>query len=260
MLFPRVISAIIGIPIFLAAVYYGGTALLLLSAIVIGIATWEMSALLTKLGSTPVNWLAQLGGLSLILSAYLYKENYLGFVLIALLVLHLLVMIFYYPKYSPVDLAGNYFAILYTGLFVFLYLIRTLHNGWLWVLFLLLGTWASDTFAYFVGKSIGAHKLAPALSPKKTIEGAVGGLLGSALVAVAMAFFAHIASYPRAVLLGLAVGLMALLGDLVESTIKRQANSKDSGKLIPGHGGILDRFDSILLTAPFIYYIVKFFN
>ena len=124
----------------------------------------------------------------------------------------------------------------------------------IWVLFLC--TWASDTFAYFVGSAIGSHKLAPSISPKKTIEGFLGSLVGTTLTAAAVGGFVF--SFPlfEMAAAGFLLAIVATLGDLVESVIKRFAGIKDSGILIPGHGGVLDRFDSILYTAPIFYYFV----
>ena len=121
-----------------------------------------------------------------------------------------------------------------------------------WILFLC--TWASDTFAYFVGSAIGSHKIAPSVSPNKTVEGFLGSILGTILVAV---FFGHVLfgfELTQMAILGLIMSIAATLGDLAESTIKRSAGVKDSGFLIPGHGGVLDRFDSLFFTAPIFYY------
>lgn len=127
------------------------------------------------------------------------------------------------------------------------------------MLLLLTATWASDTFAYFVGRAIGKHKLAPLLSPKKTVEGAVGGLLGAVLIGYLFGTFNPQLNMTAVILLGVLIGIASLMGDLVESAFKRQAKVKDSSQIIPGHGGVLDRFDSLLLTAPLVYYVVKLF-
>ena len=117
-----------------------------------------------------------------------------------------------------------------------------------------------DVFAYFVGKRFGRRRLAPILSPKKTLEGAIGGLLGSVLVSYLFASYIYpFLSLPKMLLLGLMVGVAAEVGDLLESAFKREAGIKDSSMLIPGHGGILDRFDSALFTAPLVYYFVLLF-
>lgn len=133
-----------------------------------------------------------------------------------------------------------------------------LDSGAAWIFLILAITWVQDTAAYFVGKNLGRHKLAPVLSPKKTWEGAIGGMLGSIAAA---AGFAVVFGLPittlQAGLLGVVGGIVGPLGDLAESMIKRQVGLKDAGKLIPGHGGILDRADSLLFTGPVLYYLIK---
>ena len=115
-------------------------------------------------------------------------------------------------------------------------------------------SWGCDTCAYCVGMLIGKHKMAPVLSPKKSIEGAVGGVVGAALLGVAYAAVLHNDMIAYAIIC--AVGaLISMVGDLAASAIKRNQGIKDYGKLIPGHGGILDRFDSVIFTAPIIYFL-----
>jgi phosphatidate cytidylyltransferase len=121
-------------------------------------------------------------------------------------------------------------------------------------------TWSSDTGAYFIGTLFGRHALLPRVSQRKTREGAVGGVVFAVLGAlVAKATFAKYLATGEAVLLGVLGSLIGLAGDLVESMMKRDVDIKDASGTIPGHGGVLDRFDSLLFTAPFIYYILKFF-
>ena len=127
----------------------------------------------------------------------------------------------------------------------------------IWVMFI--GTWASDTFAYFVGSAIGSHKLCPSISPNKTIEGFMGSLLGTTAVVAGLGYFLNLPLEEMAVL-GLLIAILATLGDLVESVAKRYVGIKDSGNIIPGHGGVWDRFDSVLFTAPLVYYFVQFVN
>ncbi|MBR6267158.1 MAG: phosphatidate cytidylyltransferase [Selenomonadaceae bacterium] len=122
----------------------------------------------------------------------------------------------------------------------------------IWIMFI--GTWASDTFAYFTGSAIGSHKLCPSISPNKTVEGFLGSVVGTtASVAALGSNFFPFSMYEMAAL-GFAISIFATLGDLVESVFKRYTGIKDSGSLIPGHGGVLDRFDSVLYTAPLVYY------
>ena len=129
-----------------------------------------------------------------------------------------------------------------------------------WIFVVLAVTWVQDTAAYFAGKHFGRHKMAPLLSPKKTWEGAVGGLFGSVAGAVGFVLLLGLPlSMPQTVILGLVGGVVGPLGDLAESMIKRQVGLKDAGNLIPGHGGILDRADSLLFTGPVLYYLIKLF-
>ena len=120
-----------------------------------------------------------------------------------------------------------------------------------WVMFI--GTWASDSFAYFAGRAFGSHELAPAISPNKTIEGFFGGLIGTIAVVVGLGWLLAM-PLPQMAALGAAIAVLGTLGDLVESMMKRQTGIKDSGAIIPGHGGVWDRFDSVLFTAPLVYY------
>lgn len=133
--------------------------------------------------------------------------------------------------------------------------LAALESGTLWIFFILLLTMASDTMAYFVGVSFGRHKLYPSISPNKSIEGAIGGLFG-ALIAVIIAaklFIPEIGGLDGLILV-LVLGPLAQIGDLVESMLKRSFDVKDSGTLIPGHGGLLDRIDSLLLIFPVVFY------
>ncbi len=123
-----------------------------------------------------------------------------------------------------------------------------------WVLFAC--TWASDTFAYFVGSAFGSHKLASSISPGKTVEGFLGSVFGTILTAIVVGTFIFGLPLVKMAVAGFVLCLAATLGDLVESVLKRFANIKDSGIFLPGHGGALDRFDSILYTAPVFYYFV----
>ena len=138
---------------------------------------------------------------------------------------------------------------------VFLSHINLLSNTgsiYIWLVFIF--AWISDTFAYFTGVFFGKHKLIPHISPKKTIEGSIGGILGTVLVTVAFAMFFKEENPIYFVPLAIVGSTVSQLGDLFASAIKREFNIKDYGNLIPGHGGVLDRFDSILFTAPLTYY------
>lgn len=152
------------------------------------------------------------------------------------------------------------FGILYCGLlFGHLGLLRTMDPWKTWVFLTLAATFASDTGAYITGRSFGRHKLAPRISPGKSIEGYWGGVVFAILAGIAIHYIfpSHVALL-RIVLIAALVGIIAPLGDLSESVIKRASQAKDSGNLIPGHGGLLDRVDALLFAAPLVYYMAWF--
>ena len=148
------------------------------------------------------------------------------------------------------------FGILYIGfLLSHVSMIRNLAHGKQWALFLILTVWAGDISAYSVGSLLGRHKLYPKISPKKTYEGLVGAIIGSIVMALAFAsLFLPQIEKGVSILLAIGIGIFGQLGDFTESMLKRSAQVKDSGNLIPGHGGMLDRVDSFLFSAPFLYY------
>jgi phosphatidate cytidylyltransferase len=139
-----------------------------------------------------------------------------------------------------------------------LVLLRQLPDGRGWVFLVLFAVMACDSLAYFVGSSFGKHKLYPAVSPKKSIEGGLGGLVGSCLgVWLAKVLFLPALSVEHVILVGLLIGVVGQIGDLFESLLKRACGVKDSGGIFPGHGGILDRLDSLLFAFPLAYYLAR---
>lgn len=184
-------------------------------------------------------------------------------VLVVLLILELAVFVFSYPKYQAEQLFASIFGVIYVAIMLsFLYLVRENipHGKWL-VWLVIIASWGSDTFAYFVGVTLGKHKLAPILSPKKSIEGSVGGVLGAALLGtvfgLVLGSFVEMPSSAPGIfaVIGGVGSVVSQIGDLAASGIKRCFQVKDYGTLIPGHGGILDRFDSVIITAPIVYYL-----
>lgn len=184
-------------------------------------------------------------------------EKYGMMAVICSLILIMFVYVFTYPKYHAEQIMAAFFSVLYVSVMLsFIYLTRNLPDGKFLVWLIFLCSWGCDTCAYCVGMLIGKHKMAPVLSPKKSVEGAVGGVLGAALLGVAYAAATKGPMMEYAVIC--AVGaLISMVGDLAASAIKRNQNIKDYGTLIPGHGGILDRFDSVIFTAPVIYFLAK---
>jgi phosphatidate cytidylyltransferase len=252
----RLLSALIGIPLLIAAVWYGGVPLIAVTAALMLLGIREINRIFSQIQLQVPIALALAGCLILLVAAYQYKQGYPGAGVVAILVLNLLTMVLFYPRFSPQDIAVTFLSTLYVGLISYLFLLSTLDNGRVWLILLLVCTWANDTVAYLVGCKWGRHRMAPTLSPGKTVEGAVCGVLGSILAALLVIFFSsHLPLLP-VLLLGALVGIAGQVGDLVESALKRQAGIKDAGRLIPGHGGILDRFDSMLFTAPLVYHFV----
>ncbi len=173
----------------------------------------------------------------------------------------LFVYVFAFPKYHANQIMAAMFSFLYAPVMLsFIYLLREgFEVGVYLVWFVFLASWGSDTCAYAVGVLIGKHKMTPKLSPKKSVEGAVGGVVGAALLFVLYTglvinrYTGIRLSLPFAAVLGAAGALISMVGDLAASAIKRDHGIKDYGKLIPGHGGIMDRFDSVIVTAPVVF-------
>lgn len=159
---------------------------------------------------------------------------------------------------SLTDTAFRILGVVYIAVpLSYVVLLRGVERGEWWLLFALVVVWANDTMAYTTGRLIGRNKLAPSVSPKKTIEGLIGGLLGGVVAAFVFNHFAGLGMTPVVtVLVSLAGGAVAVVGDLAESVVKRSAGVKDSGQIIPGHGGIMDRIDSVLFTIPPLYYFL----
>ena len=177
---------------------------------------------------------------------------------IASLVLIMCVYVFCYPAYQAGQIMAAFFGIVYVGVMLsYIYQTRMLPGGQFHVWLIFLCSWGCDTCAYCIGVLIGKHKMAPVLSPKKSIEGAVGGVAGAVLLGVIYAFFTKGGMVEYGIICGVGA-LISMVGDLAASAIKRNQGIKDYGKLIPGHGGILDRFDSVIFTAPVIYYLSLF--
>ena len=167
------------------------------------------------------------------------------------------VYVFTYPRFNAEQVMPAFFGVVYVAVMLsFIYLTRNLPDGKFLVWLIFLCSWGCDTCAYCVGMLIGKHKMAPILSPKKSVEGGIGGVAGAALLGViyAAATQGPMAEYALICAVG---ALISMVGDLAASAIKRNQGIKDYGKLIPGHGGILDRFDSVIFTAPAIYFLAK---
>jgi phosphatidate cytidylyltransferase len=204
-------------------------------------------------------------GLGLILSFLVIRGEFkaiLPFFVLLLLVLSLLFLAISQNLPSTISRMGILlFGILFIGfLFPHVSLIRNMVEGRVWVLLLIVTVWAGDIFAFLSGSLFGKHKLYPKISPNKTYEGLGGAIVGSILVAlVYKIFFIRRMDMGLCILLAIGLAVFGQLGDFTESMLKRSAQVKDSGSLIPGHGGMLDRMDSFLFSAPFLHYFLLYF-
>jgi phosphatidate cytidylyltransferase len=204
-------------------------------------------------------------GLGLILSFLVIHGDFkaiLPFFVVLLLLLSLLFLAISQNLPSTISSMGILlFGILYIGfLFPHVSLIRNMADGRAWVLFLIVTVWAGDIFAFLSGSLIGKHKLYPKISPNKTYEGLGGAIVGSILVALVYShFFIPRMDVGICVLVAIGLTILGQLGDFTESMLKRSAQVKDSGSLIPGHGGMLDRMDSFLFSAPSFHYFLLYF-
>lgn len=191
-------------------------------------------------------------------------DSYLAAALVLSCILFLTVFVVTYPRYKTEQITLGYFGIIYVGLmFSYIWRIRMLPDGKILVWLILIASWGCDTSAYMVGMLTGRHHFAPVLSPKKTLEGSIGGIIGAALLGLLYgSVFASRVSFlknPAAdcLVVCAAGALISEIGDLAASAIKRDHGVKDYSTLIPGHGGILDRFDSVLFIAPVIWFVLK---
>ena len=181
------------------------------------------------------------------------------------LIMMMSVYVFAFPKYSAPQVMAAYFSLVYAPVMLsFVFLTRELEHGVYLVWMIFINSWISDTCAYLTGVMVGRHKLAPVLSPKKSVEGSVGGIVGSALAGALFGYYLDaVLGTGQLTLLLAAVGgvgsVISQIGDLAASAVKRNYDIKDYGNLIPGHGGIMDRFDSVIFTAPITYFLIILF-
>lgn len=256
----RLISGVLLVIIALLTIIGGGSVLWMTLLCVSAIGMQELCRAMKVQGGTfHILGIAGYAGLIMYYAAIaLDFERYGMMMMILELALLMFVYVFTYPKYRAEQVMSVYFGFVYAGVMLsFIYLTRNLPEGKFIVWLIFLCSWGCDTCAYCVGMLIGKHKMAPVLSPKKSVEGAVGGIVGAAILGGVYAAVTGGKTAEYAIIC--AVGaLISMVGDLAASAIKRNQDIKDYGTLIPGHGGILDRFDSVIFTAPVIYYLAKF--
>ena len=257
----RVISGLAMVPLLLV-VYFGGYWLIAATCIVSVIGIKEFFNGFRQMGIEPSLKLGY-AAIALLygLHCYMYyMGDFNNIFVLAWLVLVIMagsLYMFDLEKRKPEDAMATMTGIIYVVFFAFhVVLVDEIDNFSIMKWLILLTAFGSDIFAYFSGMLFGRHKLCPELSPKKTIEGAVGGVLGSVLLSALFGFIFARQYLIHFVIIGLLASPVSMLGDLTASAYKRKMGIKDYGDLIPGHGGIMDRFDSVLFTAPFVYYYV----
>lgn len=273
----RIISAVVAIPVIVGLVYLGGLPLATLLAVAAGLAAWEYYSIATAAGEKPMAIPGTIIAVAIPLAVHAYHAGRFNPPVLALgaavvLIVFALAIWWRGTEGRPIGaVACTLFGAVYTGgMLSFAYGLRY-HNyafgtyaGMALVLYPLLLTWTTDTAAYFVGRSLGRRKLIPSVSPGKTVAGAVGGLLACVVASWLYARyvlppFAKLSVLPwPSVWFGVVVSVAVQIGDLAESLIKREAGVKNSSNIIPGHGGMLDRLDSLLFAIPVAYLVFTF--
>jgi phosphatidate cytidylyltransferase len=270
MLKHRVITGAVGVPIVILAIWFGDPwpwfSLLIAAAALAG--AYEFYHIANFDRREPLLYLGLLCSLALVLSPHYRSLDVLSIVITATILVSLIHLLFRPSREKALHKwALTIVGALYVGWMLSYWLsLRGLEDGRNWVYLAMLTTFANDTGAFFIGRARGKHKLAPSISEGKTREGAIGGLICAILGAIVIAMVLRLITlkleptfvfeYWQIILLGFLVSLFAQLGDLVESLLKRNMGVKESGNLLPGHGGILDRFDSLIFVGAVVYYYV----
>ena len=250
----RIISGLIGFSILLLIVILGGNILNVAILTISLIAVHEFHKAIRNIENiNPVRSLNYLFTVGLFLTNYSSRIS-VDFI-IFLYVIAMLVSSVLSKKHTVKDAAVTLLGGLYIPFFFYhMYLL----NGSIYIWIVFLSAFATDTFAYFSGVFFGKRKLCPNISPKKTIEGSIGGIIGCLITVTLFSLYFKLDNILGLAILSIVLSIMSQMGDLTASNIKRTAEIKDYGDLMPGHGGILDRFDSILFTTPIVYYFITY--
>lgn len=263
----RLISGIVLVILAIGTLWVGGwlTCLVMCALSLVGV--FELLRVYHQEKTVP-GLFAYAATVTLYLLLYLDLTEYLMPLMVGYLLLVLGAYVLGFPRYKDKEIMAAFMSFYYVSVCLsYVYRLRVLPDGGYLVILIFLCSWGSDTMAYGVGRMIGKHKMSPVLSPKKSVEGLIGGIVGAGLLSALFgAFFnANVQSVNQISLAPLWFGLVgmvgslpAVIGDLAASAIKRNNDIKDYGKLIPGHGGVMDRFDSMIFTAPIIFYALQF--
>lgn len=260
----RLISGIVLVIVAIVTITFGGDVLFATTLIISLIGLAE----LYNVFSIRNSFIAYIGYIATVVYYILIRCNNDGHLMalfIAYLMIIMAVYVFTYPKYSCDKAMFVFFGLFYVSVMLsYIYQLRMMEDGIYLVWLIFLCSWGCDTCAYLAGVMFGKHKMAHVLSPKKSVEGAVGGVIGAALLGFiyATVFKSNMGEITNPQIMVPVIcavaGLISMVGDLAASGIKRNYDIKDYGKLIPGHGGILDRFDSVIFTAPIIFYLIQY--
>lgn len=260
----RLLSGIVLVILAIGFIILGGDILLAVIGLISLIGMYELYRVL-KIEKSVIGIMGYLAAIVYFLNIRFAFIPDILMLVFAFLILLLFAYVFSYPKYDAKQVMTVFFGLFYVaGMLSYVYQIRMLENGKYLAFLVFICSWGCDTCAYCVGKLIGKHKMSPILSPKKSVEGAFGGVIGAALLAALYAFIFRNAMSLSTVEIWIIAGitavaaLISMVGDLAASAIKRNYDIKDYGTLIPGHGGILDRFDSMIITAPIIFYLALY--
>jgi len=263
MLKQRVITGLWGIPLLILAVWFARPLpwFTILVAIWGLLAVYEFYKIVAGAKVPPLIYFGLIWTLLFIISPHCPYAPTLPLLLTSAVVLSLIWLLLRPRKEGAfLGWAWTMAGMVYIGwLLSHLVALRGLDDGRNWVFLALLATFGSDTAAYFTGRALGKHKLAPSISPGKTWEGTIAGILGAIIISLLFTIPSPLSlplGYGQAILLGLLVSVFGQLGDLVESLLKRNMGVKDSGRLLPGHGGALDRIDSVVFASVVVYYYV----
>lgn len=263
MFITRLISGIILVAVMLAVIIPGGPVLCVFLEVISIIGLYELYRAfgIEKRAIAYVGYGTAVCYYALLLAGI---TEYTMAVLIAGLLVMMAVYVFGWPRFTADQVMPAYAGIIYVAVLMsHIFLVRSGEDGAYLVWLIYLSAWGCDTCAYCAGRLFGRHKMAPVLSPKKSVEGGIGGVIGAGLLGLLYGYLFRTQLTELAnpalhcMIICAAGGAISQIGDLAASGIKRNKEIKDYGRLIPGHGGIMDRFDSILFTAPIIYYLVQ---
>jgi len=256
----RIISALVALPILFFILQKGGIFLYIAAFLLSIIGEFELFRAFTNKHYKPLNGAVYIVTFFWYLGLYLSLSNHYFSLLIMLFLFCLLAYsVFSKRKHSLNDMMITFFGFFYVGFTIaHLVMISKIDaNFFIWYPFII--AFVTDTFAYFVGKYLGKSPLIPSVSPNKTIEGSIGGIIGCVIFSFGYAWIFNKEFLMYSIVLGLLGSVLSQLGDLIASKIKRSYEIKDFGNIMPGHGGILDRFDSLIVTLPLVYYFMTLF-